>query len=240
MNFADYRATRRAVLSMMVALSALLARPSVASAQIISGQVDDFQDGTVFNWQEGASPNPPTNIATGGPAGAGDMYLQNISSGTSGAGSKLVMFNNVQWTGNYFSTAVTQITADMANFGTLALHMRLALESISGTRYGSTTPQTLVADGGIWHPVTFNLTASGMSLISGTDPLNTALTNVTQLRVLSAAAGPSFTGDIIAGNLGMDNFRAVAVPEPGSMLLCGLAIVGVASRRRRRLRMVNL
>lgn len=69
-------------------------------AQVTAGQVDDFEDGTVQGWMEGAiSPNPPTNIATGGPAGAGDNFLQNISvipvSGT--VGRRMAMFNTAQW-----------------------------------------------------------------------------------------------------------------------------------------------
>ena len=33
---------------------------------------DDFEDGTTMGWDEGGpSPNPPTNIADGGPGGAG-------------------------------------------------------------------------------------------------------------------------------------------------------------------------
>jgi len=48
-----------------------------ASAQITSNQSDNFEDGTVQGWSEGnPSPNPPANIADGGPGGSGDNYLQ--------------------------------------------------------------------------------------------------------------------------------------------------------------------
>src|SRR3712207_4557029 len=61
----------------------------VESKAVTLGQVDTFQDGSTMNWQEGGnSPNPPTNVASGGPAGAGDRYLENDSSGGFGAGSR--------------------------------------------------------------------------------------------------------------------------------------------------------
>ena len=40
-------------------------------AQVVAGQIDDFEDGTTQGWVEGtSSPNPPINISTGG-----DMIL---------------------------------------------------------------------------------------------------------------------------------------------------------------------
>src|SRR5580765_6962808 len=105
----------------------LLAVPLCALA-INFGQVDTFQDGTTMGWQEGTpSPNPPTNVPSGGPAGAGDAYVQNISSGGFGSGAKMVMFNDAQWSGSYNAAGVTRLTADMANQGATTLHMRVAI-----------------------------------------------------------------------------------------------------------------
>ena len=60
----------------------LLLASATPLAAVTLGQQDTFSDGSTQGWSEGlVSPNPPTNIATGGPAGAGDRYLQNISSG---------------------------------------------------------------------------------------------------------------------------------------------------------------
>ena len=59
---------------------------SGAALAIGAGQVDDFEDGTVQGWSEGGpSPNPPVNIATGGPDGADDNYLRNAASGGGGS-----------------------------------------------------------------------------------------------------------------------------------------------------------
>lgn len=187
----------------------VLALPAVAHA-IVSGQADDFQDGSPAGWTEGEilpSPNPPTVVFGGGPAGAGDNYLENVSAGGIGAGSRMVMFNNTQWAGDYLSAGVTRIEVDMANFGATPLSMRIAIEGGPGERYGSTAAVPLPADG-LWHAVTFNLTAADLSLLGGLASLNDVLANVTELRILSAAAGPAWMGDAIAATLGADNITA--------------------------------
>ena len=126
----------------------------VGSAHAITvGQIDDFETGTTMGWREGSqSPNPPVNVADGGPVGAGDNYLQNESSGVGQAGSRQAMFNDEQWSGNYLAAGVTGIQAQMANFGDSTLSMRIALgdeSDRSGTWYGSNSAVLLPADG-IW------------------------------------------------------------------------------------------
>src|SRR5438046_275304 len=127
----------RALLLRSLAIAMLSSTPLWA---ITFGQIDNFQDGTTMGWSEGGpSPNPPTNIATGGPGGAGDRYLQNIASGGFGAGSRQVMMNSVQWTGSYSTAHVTQIDMMLANFGGASLPVRFAIEGGPGfTQYAST------------------------------------------------------------------------------------------------------
>ena len=63
----------------------------------------DFESGTTDGWQVGNAnhPNPPTNVASGGPDGAGDNFLQAQSNGGGGAGSRLAFFNeSADWTGD--------------------------------------------------------------------------------------------------------------------------------------------
>src|SRR5437899_7506628 len=107
-----------AIRSVGLAVLALGLMPSMAAGQIMFGQVDDFQDGTAAAWQQGgSSPNPPFNVSNGGPNGIGDAYLRTISTGGGGPGSKMIMFNTAQWSGDYVSAGVTRITAQLANFG---------------------------------------------------------------------------------------------------------------------------
>jgi len=201
--------------SLAIVVSVLGWTPSRA---VVLGQVDDFEDGTVMGWVEGGlSPNPPTNVSSGGPAGLGDNFLQDVSTGLAGAGGKMVMFNQSQWAGNYLAAGVDRIDLHMRNFGATTLNMRIAIEGgVFSTKFGSTTAVVLPA-GGAWTLASFGLTASDLTLISGADSLSTVLSGVGTLRVLSAAAGPAFNGDTIAGRLGVDNITAggsAAAPPP--------------------------
>jgi hypothetical protein len=173
------------------------------------GQVDDFQNGTTRQWQEGGvSPNPPTNIATGGPSGAGDRYLQNISSGGGGAGSRMVMFNAGQWTGNYITKGVDRISAQLANFGSTTLYMRIAIRGgSSGTVYCTNSPVVLPPNAP-WRSANFDLTAATMTNVGGGNTLEEVLSNVIEIRLLSAIGGVSFAGDPTAATLGVDNITA--------------------------------
>ena len=195
--------------TLVVMLAAAAARGSITF-----GQLDDFQGGSVLGWQQGAvSQQQPSIISTGGPTGSGDEFLENISSGGFGAGSKQIMFNQAQWTGNYASAGVTRIDAQMANLGSTPLSMRVALRGgTAGTYFSSTNAVALPADGK-WHPVTFNLTASALTVVdAGTDSLADVLGSVTELRILSAASGPARNGDTIASTLGVDDIRALTLP----------------------------
>jgi len=189
--------------------AALVAAP-VARGAIVFGQVDTFNGG-LAGWDEGASsPNPPTVAANGGPAGAGDPFLQNASSGTGGPGGRMVELNQDQWTGNYIAQHVTRIAFDVANFGQAPMAIRVSLERLAtGTRYASTSALPLAVDGGLWHHMTFELTPSGLSSVVGPDSLATVLGDVGELRIVSATSAPNYIGDTVAAVLGVDNIRAL-------------------------------
>ena len=168
-------------------------------------RLDDFSDGTVMGWVEGgSSPNPPINVPNGGPLGAGDAYLENTSVGGSGAGSKMIMFNNAQWTGDYNVLGPwLAIRAHMANFGTQILDMRVAVEGANGAWFASSTSMAIPADG-MWYEVVFDLTESDMVLVGGSGTLDSVLDDVVEMRILSSVA-PDWRGDSIQGVLGVDN-----------------------------------
>jgi hypothetical protein len=80
---------------------------SLAVADPIVDQVDDFEDGTTQGWIVnllGMAPPPPgalpINVPTGGPGGLGDNFLRLASLGGNGPGSRLVVINLApRWTG---------------------------------------------------------------------------------------------------------------------------------------------
>jgi hypothetical protein len=85
-----------------------------ASSAIAVGQIDNFQDGTTSNWSNGniIGTVSVTNIATGGPAGAGDRYIQVTADGST-SGGKLTSFNRDQWLGDYVAAGITAIDVDL-------------------------------------------------------------------------------------------------------------------------------
>jgi hypothetical protein len=121
------------------------------------------------------------------------------------------MFNEKQWAGNYTTAGVTRIDASVANFGATPLYLRVALTSRSGAQYSSTEPVVLPADGA-WRRVSFDLTEAALARIGGTQSVADALSNVTTLRLLSAEAGPTNTGDGVEATLGADDIRALRLP----------------------------
>src|SRR5688572_8376879 len=126
------------VLAVVVFLFVAGACTSAARGAVVFGQLDDFQNGTTMAWEEGGpSPNPPTNVATGGPRGDGDRFLRNVSSGIGSPGSRMVMFNFVQWTGDFAAAGVTRVDAWVANFGPSDMTLRVALRSPGGTVYST-------------------------------------------------------------------------------------------------------
>jgi hypothetical protein len=203
----------RTVVSSLVARGLFAALGTLAMATALPAwavdpvQVDDFEDGTTMGWEEGApSPNPPVNVANGGPGGAGDAYLENTSSGGTGAGSRMVMFNNAQWTGDYVAAGVSSLQAHLNNLGATDLPMRVAIEGAGGGRFASIDPIVLPAGSG-WQHVVFELTDAAMTSVGGAQTLAEVLANVTELRVLASNV-PDWNGAALVATVGMDNLAS--------------------------------
>ena len=145
---------RSAAFSLYGLLAAIIAMPCTVFA-VDAGQIDDFENGTVQTWQKGLrSTNPPTNISSGGPSGTNDNYLQTVSNAGISADSKQVIFNNVQWTGDYLAAGIIEIGMQFRNSGSSMLHMRIALEGGPTTRswFGSSQAFEVPADGN-WYEI---------------------------------------------------------------------------------------
>lgn len=194
---------------------------TIAFSQVMGGQVDDFEDGTTQLWSEGgASTNPPINIATGGPSGVNDNYLQNDSSGMGTGGSRMVMFNsNIRWGGNYTSAGILAITCDV-RVSTNTLNLRVAMTGPGGRI--SSANSVVVAPSSNWTKITLPVAASDMALAGGTNIAST-LTNVTEFRILSSTS-PSWRGDRINARLEIDNISAVTTLSADDFLVDAFVI----------------
>lgn len=216
------------VASVAVLLGGFLAVPHQGGAASIA-QIDDFQDGTTQGWITGGpNPNPPFND-DGGPLGAGDLFLRLSANGVGGAGSKLAVFNGSQWTGDFLGAGISQIKADVNNFGPNDLELRLILEGAGGNFISASG--TPVTAGSGWQSVTFLLTPG--ELTGGAD-VNATLGGVTNLWIqhnLGTVSQPG-TAPVIEAELGIDNI--LAVPEPGTLGLAALALLALLTATRRR------
>jgi hypothetical protein len=202
----------RLVLITCIAVLTQGKRPAVATP--IAGQVDDFQQGETLGWREGIrSGNQPRVIATGGPGGEADAYLQNRSSGASGPGGKMVFFNQqTSWLGNYIEAGIDAIEADLNNLGLAPLVMRLHFAGAGGDVF---TAGFEVLPGTGWKHASFSLAPT--ALLS-TGDIAATLGNVTQLWLIHNPM-PSDRSGIppIDALLGIDNIRATGLPPTGGL-----------------------
>jgi hypothetical protein len=185
---------------------------SYSFAQVTAGQVDTFESGTTLSWHEGGgSPNPPTNIATDGPAGAGDHYLQNVASGNTGPGGRLSMFNDSQWLGDYTAQSIISIKFD-ARALTNDVDLRISMTG-DGGKFSSKTFVTVAAGTG-WTSVTIPIRPEDLQSVSdGNDSgptgfdVDATLAEVSQLRIISNPS-PAWRGEFVNATLEVDNIEA--------------------------------
>jgi hypothetical protein len=206
---------------------------------------DTFTDGTTMGWHvPGASPLPPTNVATGGPGGAGDAFLQlQADALLADSGSRLSVLNETQWTGDFRAAGISAISMDVNNFGPDDLVLRLFFEDFEGapppTNLALTLANVVVPAGSGWMKVVFDLSPANL-IAGGFGTVEGALTDVDVMRIFHNPAaefpGPGVEIPKVTTTLGVDNITAIngAVPEPatGALLLGGLAAVWIRARRR--------
>jgi len=206
----------------IAAAAAALATAATASA-ISLNQLDDFESAAdTLGWSEGnVSPNPPTLESE-----PGNSFVRNVAAGGFGAGGRQIMFNGVQWAGDYLTAGVSAINLDLRNSGDNNIVVRFAFQFGSGAR--AATAQSLALDAGSgWVNATFDLT--DLVFVDGSSGSAADLESVIQLRIL-AAQEPAYRGDPIPSTLDADNI--LAVPAPGAAAL--FAAAGLAGTRRRR------
>src|SRR2546423_1819990 len=105
------------IAGIIVCIAAAIARAGTV------GAVDNFEDGTLLGWSGAAD----ANIATGGPAGAGDHFLH-ASSGTFGIVPNMAINNtDSRWIGNWSASGATSLDVDLKIFNGPSLSMRAQL-----------------------------------------------------------------------------------------------------------------
>jgi hypothetical protein len=195
-----------------------------AARAVVSTEVDTFQDGTTEGWTGGAS---PTNIASGGPAGAGDKYLR-----LSANFSNMASYNFTQWSGNYTGAGVMDIGVDLMDQpGSDPASIRLVIFGPTLSRWTSVNPVAVPADG-VWRHFVFSLRPADMvNVFATSDTYAQTLASADRLMFRHDVDAPTAGGTPFTGSIGIDNVTAI-VPEPASIAL--LAPVSLILARRRR------
>ncbi|MBT8254544.1 MAG: T9SS type A sorting domain-containing protein [Flavobacteriaceae bacterium] len=190
----------------LLLLSLFISFGILLNAQTV-GQTDNFQDGTTQGWFEpGISPNPPVNVADGGPLGAGDRYLSNSATGFTGAGGRMIMRNVTQWIGNFSGQGIDEIRFDAKALDN-DLNFRVAFDGTGG-KICSTTSVTVTTAAG-WTEVIIPIDQSNMttSFLNGGFDAAATLGDAFEMRILSNT-NPDWRGEFISATMEIDNIEA--------------------------------
>ena len=230
----------RGAVSAVAGALVLIALGATPARAVVQAQVDDFENGTTQNWRGGPlignpNPNPPTNVTSGGPAGANDNYMLVRSTGIGTSGSKLVAFNSDQWAGDYIDADIDAVQMQVNNFGATSLRLWLVLTDEPNGQGVSTISSVDLPAGSGWRTVTFSLAQPNLT----GEPYATVMSNVVELNLvhyLPDAQNPITLvsrnqSTAVAAQLGVDNVTALPVPEPA---FAGVAIAGTVAAMMRR------
>ncbi len=201
-----------------------LITPLLTQGAINLGVLSDFEDGTVQGWSGNGS-SPVSNIATGGPAGTGDNFLQ--FDGAVRFATKNTSISGV------LDSAVTAFTVDMMRpAGNPSLEMRLVLFGPStGDRWTSTN-EVVVPNDGVWRNYEFSVLETDLTRVLGSNTYANLVASVNRIMFRYDPDPANSTGVAAAGNMGIDN--VTAIPEPGQIvLIASLATFIFAIRRRK-------
>lgn len=202
----------------------LLITTLVTRAAVTLNQHESFSG--VHEWDSGnPNPNPPVIQVDSGPAGGGDSALRVTANGGSGAGGKLLVFNETTWAGDYSNQGIVNLALDLRNGGSTTLQIRVAFNGPGGW---FVTPARPVAAFSGWNPLLFDIRPSSLASAGGSNAAAT-MSAVNEMRVLHSSAA-DFRGATVSGTFLLDNVRAI--PEPAIPCLLPLAGCLLASRRR--------
>lgn len=181
------------------ALLLLIAAMTCLCSALDLNQIDTFADASTMSWSGGSS---PTNVL-GGLLGSGDRYLQISSSG-----GKLATYNIVRWTGNYTTTGIGRVEADLRNPGPTDLTIRLILFGVNGDRWSSNANYVLPSGSG-WTHVGFDLVAANFTQTIGTGTFADTLGSMDRIMFRHEPVISS-GGTLVTGTLGIDNVAGIA------------------------------
>ena len=195
-----------------------IASPALA---ITLGQIDDFQDGGLANWEVRLPGNTFfTNVPDAGPLGVGDSVLDVDNT------NRFIFYNESQWTGDFTAAGVTKISMDVRHQNDFPLQLRLGIskDQFDGGGVGDTyvTDYSIaVPNDGQWRRITFDVTADDFVPSAGNNPgpsdpprsIQAALMDVTHFRIFHNLNPSDFVGETQPGSIRVNNILAEGTTE---------------------------
>lgn len=199
---------------------------------------EDFVADTAL-WGDNTS-GPLTYVASGGPDGSGYASTSYAFSDPNSAGDSVVLYRGQDefgssggaFEGNWVTDGVRRVTAQVRHnaFSPMSYFMRA---SGPGNFPGAIAIQFAPVFPNVWTEISFDLSPSSPQLVSfeGND-WNTVFSNIGHLQIgVDVPAG-------LAGNPTPFTFEidqiSIAIPEPSTMCLAGMTLIGLGSVSRRR------
>lgn len=173
---------------------------------------DDFQNAGQNGWTGGAFGGQAlSKQQSGGPAGAGDAFLQAQTSA-----SNLATYNSTPvWTGDFEQIDASRVAVDLMNAsGSDELAMRVVLfgPASLGNRWTSTTSAVVPADG-VWRRYEFSLSEANLTLAQGVAFYDDLMNGVVRIMLRHDPGMPSAAGTPVTAILGIDNVSLMEAPE---------------------------
>ncbi len=192
------------ILALLLVAPSLLFQAGAAGAATLHR--DDFTPAGTSGWSGGgAGGQTVQRVATGGPAGADDAYLQYQS-----PGANLAIHNALPiWTGDYDAISAARISVDARNStgsGPVALRLVLFGPTSTGNRWTSAQPTIIPADD-VWRSYTFSLAQPDLTLVLGSATYDDLLSGVVQVMLRHDPGDPSSGGEAVIATLGLDNIH---------------------------------
>lgn len=223
----------RSPASLLFAAAALSLALLVAEGAlgITLDQQDDFETDTAEGWSSGFSDVPVD--PDGGPLGEGDAHLVPQAFGGAQAGSRLTIFNDSHWTGDYPAAGVGAIALDVLHVAGSDVSLRLSLTAESGT-VASAVPM-VVSPPAVWETIELSLDPADLLFLGGSGDIASVLAGAVHLRIFHSSDTPVLgqggfaRGGTITATIGIDN--VTALPEPSGPLaatVCLAATVWLA------------
>lgn len=227
------RATRQGFCTSLLVLFA------AAGAGAVTVPFTESFDASVSGW-ENATNNPLAWTATGGSDGGG--YASgtfNFLGYTSAFGGGPVVLrasatdnpSGGAFIGNWLTSGVGTLTANVRHDAPEALTFFLRIAS-SFNFPGAVFTGTQTVASNVWTQITFAIDPASPFCIAEGSTCAAALGNVGNLQ-LGTSAPAGLVDDDVAYTISVDQVSLLPIPEPGTALLFGLGLAGLAGAGRR-------